>query len=257
MKGKWIAVPLLLLLWACPQVWASTFPNTYAVSKTMSYDPTIGSAGTLTINYQFTGTTSPGPMCNTPATHTPKVTTTLSVKGSNGQYTETAQQFRQGTGVAPCVQMNQTLSMSFDLGSDQCTMDDLLVGSCLLSEEQDVYCSVAAGFYVYITQSDTEVAITYSQNTHHPAPPNGVYVVDWATPESTPCDYSPNVVQSSNPQVLQSSFFNGLSVCQRRKGAPAGSAWTCINPSPIVTPEGDTTLHTCTNYDKKTVGVYP
>ena len=84
----------------------TTFPNNYASTITATYDPSVGSQGTIYLSYNFTGTTSSGntAMCNSGAQHIAKIGIQVVNAGVNKSF-----HYAQGTGVPPCVELNQTL----------------------------------------------------------------------------------------------------------------------------------------------------
>lgn len=160
----------------------TTFPNTYASTPTMSLNPNVGSKGTLTISYQFTGTTQSSPMCNQGAQHHPKVTVQILKNGAT-----MSQSTASGYNVAPCVQMNQTIAVSFDLGSDQCSLSMLVDGTCTLAEQDDdVLCSVSGQFAFFIKQWELEGATTVSQVVDGSGP---YFLEPYCAPSSDPPDW--------------------------------------------------------------------
>lgn len=265
---RWISV---FALFVCPQVWAqspklpakalvrvanpgalmmpgmampTTFPNTYASDVTMSFNPNAGSNGTIQANWQFTGTTQTSPMCGSSARHYGKVGVWLYNTAHNTRswhYVDGA-----SSPVAPCVQMNQTLSLWLDIGTDLCTFDLFMDGTCYLYEQDDeVYCTVAGDFAFLLKKFEMEGATTVDQVV-------GIYapwlLTEYCAPSSSPADWRGPVGADSfgsgywvstgwmqRSQLISLSFY-GVPWRLISKIGPSGQ-WA-PGPKPI-----------CTNYD--------
>lgn len=173
----------------------TTFPNNYnSVISSMSYDPNVGSAGTLYATWNFTGTTLPNPMCSSGAHHFPALQVIVRKSGVNKSVHDVS-----GSYVAPCVQMNQNLTIAFDLGSDQCQLSLFIDGTCALYEQEDsVTCTIAGEFVFLLKNTQFEYAALQLLGTY-PNPPapgqnltvNCLNVPDWQ--EHVPTwTYAPN-----------------------------------------------------------------
>lgn len=222
----------------------STFPNTYTNTTSFSFDPNHGSEGTLYVNWNFTGTTGSSPMLyNTTAKHYPTINVEVINNGTGKSV-----HYAQGGQVAPSAQMNQTLTIAFDIGADQCTLDLFIDGTCLLYEEQDgVTCTVAGAFVFLIRKFQFEYAHSRTQNigTAYPFPQE-----TWCDPPSDPPDWwlrnalvqPPTGFLDSAAELVRSQFI-GL--------AFTGQPWFQLQPFgfPQDVPAGSPKV-ICTQNDK-------
>lgn len=180
------------------------------------------------------------------ANHTPGIlaeiadTTTGSTVGNSWVY-----------GAEVCGNCSLSESVTNSMGTN--TQDQYQIN---IAEE--VTCSRAGRFFYSSTiNHNYEEAITYSKNFGVSCGPGCTSIYPWCTTDSQNPDYNPGEVLTDNPNILISPYFNGLSYCDRPIGAAKGTPWTCLTPSPMVTPKSDPNRHVCTNWDANTKGLYP
>lgn len=162
-----------------------TFPNTYnSVVSSYSYDPNAGQGGqgTIYISWNFTGTTQPSPMQSQNTQHTPQVRVNVLYNG-----VVKSSHYVAGLGVSPTAQMNQTLTLGFDIGTDACDLTLFMDGTCEFAEQNDqVYCNIAGAFVFLIKKFQFEYATAETQTIQNVWP---FKQEPWCVPPSDPPDW--------------------------------------------------------------------
>lgn len=250
---KWLALGSFLFALLCPQVWANTYPNNYAVARTASFNPSVGTAGTITLSFQFSGSLNPqnyndAQMCSSPAKHYPVA---LAKLWKNGALMSTSNP--SGGQVGPCTNMVQTLLTSFDLAGSGCSLDLILSTTCTITEQSEIWCTgLGAPIVLFqLNALDWENAIVYTREAVGTGGPPYAETED-CTPASTPADwhgpyYAPDTQHYRDVALIYRTYPYG--------GSPKGQPW---NPVPVYDHGAEVTTISpgvCTVKDKGIPGV--
>lgn len=197
MDWKRIAVIGALLVMSATS--AHAFSNSYAASRSYSYDPNTGSKGTVYLTVSVTGTTfASGPACS--YQHTPSVTVHL----PNGTSVSSS-----GSSVNACNNMTYSNVFALDLSSIGCAIDDLSSSSCQVTTESSVRCPVMG--VVFITWKDIQFERALTQAYISALLVNGMHPeAQYCSDSSSPPDFpGPNEANADlhSGQVVNIAFL--------------------------------------------------
>lgn len=231
-----------LLLWACPQVWAS-YPSSYAATNSYRYDPSQGSAGTVYITVSVTGSMQI-PSCPSQYVHTPSVDVKLPNGTMAGRIT--------GSGYNPCSNMNFSHVFAFDVSSAGCTIDQLFGGDCVFETQPQIQCPIMGTFLILWKDIEFETAITTSwvsaltkSNGWHP---EAAYCSDRTSPPDWPGPFEASPNTASGEYQGAEFMYREVNWGQGFSGVKWVEAFSFISQPFIY--QMDPTAPDCTNFDK-------